>query len=217
MDFHSQTDVRACHDIREEPQRYIQSQYSASPTIAAILYQFRDAIKPDSDIRAFVKNYMSLETATGKGLDVLGRIIGITRTIQTADGEKTFTLADEKFRTLLKYKALANITDTSLATLNKMMGMIFPDLGLKVVQILHEAEKNGVKYNSYPMHLRWYTGATFTDEDIALFQTAGTLCLNAGVGFEVMAVSRDVFGFAGSDLQPFDNGVFYVDAVITGG
>lgn len=221
MDFLKTTnDVRASDDIREEIQEYIQSQYSASPTICALLRDFRNAISPTADIQAFIDNYMSLETAWGKGLDALGRIIGIGRTIRATmqDGtEKTFTLADEKYRTLLKYKALANILDTSLETLNRMLNYIFPELGISVVQIVVPAEYDGgVKYNSYPMHVRFYTEQEFDEEDWAIFYVGGTLCLNAGVGWSLVSIEGSVFGFRGSELQPFNQGRFWDGTIYEG-
>lgn len=208
MDFHSDRDVRACDNIREEPQDYIQSQYSESLTICKLLEDFRDDISPTADIQLFIKNVMSLETATGKGLDILGRIIGIERTISYKD--KSYTLTDDLYRSLLKYKALANITDTSLATLNKMTSILFPNDDIKVYAIIHEGEKDGKKYNTYPMHVRWFTDKELSTEEKALFNAGGTLTLNAGVGWEFLALDTStIFGFAGSGLQPFDCGRFF--------
>lgn len=208
MNFHATTDVRANPDIREEPQNYIQSQYSHSVTICRLLEKFRDEISPTADIRLFIDNVMSLDTAVGNGLDVLGRIIGIERTLSYKD--QSFTLNDDLYRSLLKYKALANITDTSLATLNKMTSILFPNDDIKVYAIIHEGEEDGKHYNKYPMHVRWYTNKDLTTEEKATFQAGGLLTLNAGVGWEFLAIDESsIFGFLGSSLQPFDCGRFF--------
>lgn len=209
MNFRSEAvDVRACDDIREEPQVYIQSQYSQSLTIAKLLDNFRNEILPDADINAFVQNVMQLDTAVGKGLDILGRIVGSERTISYKDS--TYTLSDENYRALLKYKALANITDTSLATLNKMMSILFPEDNISVYVILYGEEEAGTKFNDYPMHVRWLTDKQLTEEELVLFAVGGRLTLNAGVGWEFMAIDTStVFGFLGSDLQPFNQGRFF--------
>lgn len=209
MNFNSDADVRACDNIREELQEYIQSQYSNAVTICTLLETFREEILPDADIRSFVEEIMSLETATGKNLDVLGRVIGIGRTI-TGFYDDTYTLSDERYRDLLRYKALANITDTSLATLNKMMAKLFPSENIKVFNMLDLTTNGDMTYNGYPMHVRWITSATVDNETLALFVAGGTLCLSAGVGWELMPIDEDnVFGFNGSGLQPFNQGVFY--------
>lgn len=49
MNFNSDTDVRACDNIREELQEYIQSQYSNAVTICTLLETFREEILPDAN------------------------------------------------------------------------------------------------------------------------------------------------------------------------
>ena len=119
MNFYSDLDVREDDNVREELQPYILTQYSASPTITKLLSDFRDEIDTQADMATFEQNMFDIETASGIGLDIWGKIIGISRTIQLSDS--TVTLDDEHYRKLLMYKALANITDSSLATLNKLL------------------------------------------------------------------------------------------------
>ena len=112
MDFYSEDNVRADDNIRAELQPYIQSQYAASPTILKLLWDFRENISPEADIKTFYKNIVNIETATGKGLDVWGKIINLERSVMLDDGQRV-TLGDDDYRRLLIYKALANITDAS--------------------------------------------------------------------------------------------------------
>lgn len=216
MDFHRQEDVRASDDIRLEPQPYIQSQYSASPVIKQILDDFRSNIRPDADIQTFYKNMMDIKTATGVGLDTWGNIVGIARTIILDDDTK-ITLDDDFYRTLLMYKALANITDASLYTLNYMINKLFPQYNAMVFSVIIEAQdENGTYYNTYPMHVRWLFQRYLTDEELALFKVGGTLCVGAGVGWDLYQIDKEnVFGFAGSGLQPFNCGVFDPVGTIT--
>lgn len=204
MDFHGQEDVRASDDIRLEPQPYIQSQYSASPVIKQILDDFRSNIRPDADIQTFYKNMMDIKTATGVGLDTWGNIVGIARTIILDDDTK-ITLDDDFYRTLLMYKALANITDASLYTLNYMINKLFPQYNAMVFSVIIEAQdEKGTYYNTYPMHVRWLFQRYLTDEELALFKVGGTLCVGAGVGWDLYQIDKEnVFGFAGRGLQPF--------------
>ena len=76
----------------QDKQEYIQSQYSNSPTIKKILNDFRDAILPDVDIDTFYKNIMDIDTASGIGLDIWGRIVGIDRYIVVNDTTSTTPL-----------------------------------------------------------------------------------------------------------------------------
>lgn len=59
----------------------IQSQYGNSPTIKALARAMYEAINPAEDFQTFYDNIFNLDTATGIGLDIWGRILGIGREI----------------------------------------------------------------------------------------------------------------------------------------
>lgn len=206
MDFHSDLDVRECDNVREELQPYLLSQYSASPTIAKLLKDFSENIDPQADKELFMQKMMDIDTADGIGLDVWGNILNIGRTIEL--GNTLVTLDDSHYRKILKYKALANITEATTATLNKMLAILFEDIDAIVYNITIPATSGDDTYNSYPMHVRYILNGSVSTLDTALFELAGTLSLGAGVGFEVLTVGDDTFGFAGSGLQPFNQGTF---------
>ena len=96
------------------------------------------------------------------------------------------------YRTLLMYKALANITDASLYTLNYMINKLFPQYNAMVFSVIIEAQdKNGTYYNTYPMHVRWLFQRYLTDEELALFKVGGTLCVGAGVGWDLYQIDKE--------------------------
>lgn len=206
MDFRSDADVRECDDIREELQPYVLSQYSASPTITKLLKDFRDNIDTQADINLFMEKIMNIETAEGAGLDVWGNIVNISRTISL--NGNTITLDDTHFRKLLMYKALANITDSSLASLNRMLPLLFDDASFSVKNVIVEGTDGTQKYNQQPMRVRYTIDGYLSEMDAALFTVGGTLSLSAGVGWSLVAAVGKVFGFDGSGLQPFDRGTF---------
>jgi hypothetical protein len=80
----------------------IASQYANSPIILSIIDTMNDAIDPRFTIADFYTILWNLRTATGWGLDIWGRIVGVNRTVQMLDpsakyfGFKT-TPASEKF------------------------------------------------------------------------------------------------------------------------
>ena len=208
MNFNSETDVRECDDIREELQPYLLSQYSASPTISKILKDFRTEIDAQPAKELFIKKIMDIDTAEGMGLDIWGNIVNIGRTITFQNGEKV-TLDDTHYRKLLMYKALANITDASLATLNRMMPLLFDDViprafnrNVPITMI------DGTTYNSAPMHVVWVLDGEMSKLDLAVFALAGTMSLGAGVGWSIVNIPDGVFGFDGSELNPFNQGTF---------
>lgn len=196
----------------EENQPYIQSQYGASPVIKKILNGFRMEIDPAGDIDLFQKNVMNVNSAQGVGLDIWGNIVGVERTIRLDDGT-TVTLDDENFRNYIKFKAYANISDASLATLNRMGQVLYNDDTLLAVNVLTPTTNGeGAYYNATPMRIRFtWRGNDVDDVRRALFEKGIVNCLAAGVGYTVGVITKDpLFGFKGSGLQPFNNGAFGV-------
>ena len=208
MNFNSNADLRECDDIREELQPYVLSQYSASPTITTILKNFRNEIDPQADIELFYEKIMNIDTAEGVGLDIWGRILGIQRNILLLDNTTVYTLNDDRYRKLLMFKALANITNASLATLNKMLTIL---LGIEVIaknRYIPGTLASGEHYNQAPMHVNFTFVENADDIDRAVVVRGIILCLGAGVGWSVSFVNDNIFGFKNSELQPFNQGVF---------
>ena len=163
MNFHTDTDVRECDDVREELQPYILTQYSGSPTIVQLLSDFRDNIDPQADINLFIEKVMNIDTAEGIGLDILGKIIGMARVVQY--GGQTITLTDNLYRRLLMYKAFANISDSTMATMNKMLYLLFGENLMFAKNLIVEARNGDEYYNSFPMHVRFTALRDLTEEE----------------------------------------------------
>lgn len=206
MNFHSNTDVRECDDVREELQPYILTQYSGSPTITQLLSDFRDNIDPQADINLFIEKVMNIDTAEGIGLDILGRIIGMSRIVRY--GGETITLTDNLYRRLLMYKAFANISDSTMAMMNKMLNLLFGENLMFAKNLIVEAQNGDEYYNSFPMHVRFTALRDLTEEEKILFALGATLNLSAGVGWSLVVNQSRVFGFKNSNLMPFNCGVF---------
>lgn len=134
------------------------SQYANSPRLTAILVDFFECVDQTADVDAFFDLVMNLNTAQGYGLDVWGRIVGVSRTLTvststffgfaqqapTVDdfapgGRSPFysgtpatdnvDLTDVAFRTLILAKALSNISDGSIASINQILLTLFPARG----------------------------------------------------------------------------------------
>ena len=118
------------------------------------------------------------------GLDTWGEILVIGRTITDPINGKKFTLEDDEYRSLLYYKALANITDASLATLNYMLNKLFPELGGVVFNVIDEKQSRGrdVLQIHYPMHVRFIFFTMYlTDVQFAIrFRIGANLIVGAG-------------------------------------
>ena len=127
----------------------ILSQYANSPALLAIIDKANSAIDPATNINAFYNSLWNINTATGYGLDVWGRIVGISRFVQVKSQADTFgfqtggspehslpfndgvftagstatdtyQLADGIYRSLILFKAFVNIAATNIPTLNKI-------------------------------------------------------------------------------------------------
>lgn len=221
--FRGTVDIRALPDIRRGllyPYTVI-SQYDNSPILHALLGGVERTIDPFVDIQKFFYTVFNPHTASGWGLDCWGRIVGIGRQLtlrgsDTAFGfhgsdlqpfdqgtfwndnaTSTYTLADEAFRQLIFYKAGINLTDGTLASLNRIMQTMFSSRGK--VCVLHIGT----------MRIRFFFDFWLRPFERALVSREDVPPKPAGVGFDIYDTPRaETFGFAGSDLQPFNRGIF---------
>ena len=201
----------------------VQSQYATSKRMRAVIDAFWQAINPKSDIDLLYRKLVNPRTAEGYGLDVWGRIVAIGRAYLAVEDDTPYfgfdppegvknerlnsfgnapfykqvmgkvRLADTMFRTYVFLKALINISNSSLASLNQAVKLLFPDAD---IQILHTGT----------MVLRVLILSPLSESDKAALDNLPWL--PAGVGLEMYQVITPTFGFAGTGLQNFDNGTF---------
>jgi hypothetical protein len=131
------------------------SQYANSPIITQLVQNMFDNLDPSANLNNFYDLLWNIDTAVGHGLDVWGRIIGVSRIVSVAvetdfwgfqeagdaepfnqgtffsgtDLTENFILADDAYRVLLFAKALANITDGSIPAMNQLLLNLFPGRG----------------------------------------------------------------------------------------
>lgn len=208
-------------------QETIISQYANSPHIKGIIEQFGQEIDPTSDIAQFFLKVFDPRTAEGFGLDIWGDIVGIGREIEVDTEEffglygqnlqnfdnapyfyegatKIFRLADEAYRELIFLKAFANISDATMPSIKYVLNSLIPN---GAIAITAEHMKLRVVFLSY--EVQPYT--------MAIFKQYGLMNLGAGVGWEYYIIDpAETFGFAGSDMQNFDNGIFAPYGVVQG-
>ena len=205
----------------------IQSQYSASPAIKALAESARVRIAPDADIDLFYRMIFDIDTAQGVGLDIWGRILGIGRNLEVEetgdwfgfnradyepfdqdvfyDGVKLtnlFRLTDNAYRSLLLWKAMANIACADAATLNNLLQGLFPGENIAV-------------YETGVMAIELYIYFPLEPWQRALLREYGLLARGAGVGFKWVEIPYPVFGFAEADYDPFDTSPFWEPGYIS--
>lgn len=204
----------------------IQSQYAASPNMLALLVSKAALADPGKDVMLYYQSIFDPKTAQGVGLDIWGRIVGAVRTIDPKESRwfgfrqglwepfsqapfwsagsafVTQDLDDEGFRTLIFWKAAANIAEATAPALNGLLHKLFPGEGIAVIEV-------GV------MHIRVVSRFALESANEAIFRRYGLLAKGAGVGVEWLAVPGDVLGFDGSGLAPFNQAPFWVGQIIS--
>lgn len=206
-------------------QATIYSQYSNSPVIQALLAAFNAEMDPQVNINGFYNLMWNVSTAQGYGLDVWGRIVGVTRYVQLATvnffgfqeqagsnpfgqqsfylgtaGGTTYALTDAAFLVLILAKALANISNCSIATYNTILRELFP------------GEGNAYVSDTGAMTERLTFEFALTPVQLAILKQSGAIQAPTGVGFTIMQVAVPfTFGFAeaGYSAQSFNNGAFF--------
>ena len=201
----------------------VQSQYATSKRMRAVIDAFWQAINPKSDIDLLYRKLVNPRTAEGVGLGVWGRIVAIGRSYLAVEDDTPYfgfdppegvknerlnsfgnapfykqvmgkvRLADTMYRTYVFLKALINISNSSLASLNQAVKLLFPDAD---IQILHTGT----------MVLRVLVLSPLSESDKAALDNLSWI--PAGVGLEMYQVVTPTFGFAGTGLKNFNNGTF---------
>ena len=133
--------------------RTIISQYANSPGIWSLIESFDAAVDPYALLNAFFDNIWNVDTAQGYGLDVWGRIVGVSRVLQVPSGKffgfaeaadntyevpfnqgpfyngwqstSNYMLTDTAFLTLILAKAMFNISNGSIASTNAILMELF--------------------------------------------------------------------------------------------
>lgn len=205
----------------------IMSQYAHSPAILGIIGGLNDALDPQYFIDDFYEYVYRLSTAKGFGLDIWADKVGVSRNAPLADpNAKTFgfetkptqepnftpfnvapfsdggqfasyQLTDDMLRRLIIIKAATNIVYATALNINKLLEMIF----------------NGRRaYYKITGHMTAEYVFEFELDDFEklIVYTFKMLPQPCGVGISYKEINIDqTFGFKGSELSNFNNGVFY--------
>ena len=202
-------------------------QYAASPRLRQIISYNTEYFKTEW-VEDFYNIVWNIDTAQGFGLDIWGRIVGLENGrylrievgdyfgFNTSNGNQSwqtfgfgtlypgspetdvFELADPAFRVLIKTKALANIVDTTMPSLNRSLKQLFPDRGRCWV---NDLQNMGIRYVfEFPLE-PWELSVITRD----------TLPRPGGVLATILtAPTSGGFGFAeaGEGSEPLNQGTF---------
>jgi hypothetical protein len=195
QDFLQVDDVREMSNVLDKTSTVLQSQYAASKRIGNLGKFFQKEIDATENIELLKEEVADMESAAGVFLDWWGERVGVTRYIKV-NGEYV-RLDDDYYRFLLFYRARCNLSDSTCATMNRMLSQLtserifvvdYQDMTLQSIVII----------------------GSISDLMATILQTYGLLNRPAGVmtNFIIIYPDEQIFGFEGSELQPFDQGVF---------
>ena len=185
----------------------ILSQFANSPTIMQLVTNLNGYIDPSADIDAFYNLLWNVNTAVGYGLDVWGRIVGVGRVLKlpTADFfgwghgagasglgwsqaifyhgnafTANYAMLDGPYRALILAKALANISDATIPSINQILINLFGAAGpLPVVGNCYCTDDGS-------MTMTFTFGSTLTAIQRAIVTQSGVLPRPAGVAATVV-------------------------------
>jgi hypothetical protein len=179
------------------------SQYANSPIINQLIDNFNDYVDPYINIDNFYNLLWEVDSAVGYGLDVWGRIVGVGRVLAVAQGKylgfeeatnvsadpynqspmysgqtttSNFALADDAYRTLIFAKALSNISDGSIPSINQILLNLFPGRG------------NCYVVDGSNMTMTYYFTFLLTPVESAIVSQSGILPKPVGVSATVVQI-----------------------------
>lgn len=198
----------------------LMSQYANSPRIVSIISGAWDSLDSTLMTDDFYRLVFNLHTAEGYGLDIWGRIVGVSREVNITDpegkyfgfsdgfypfneypfssggqGADTWPLTDHAYRDLIFLKAISNIVYATAPNINALLRYAF-------------------KGNSYFLIHNNMTASYVFEFFLSPFErhiVYNTDILPRPCGVEINYIEQDpsqVFGFYGTGFAPFNQGVF---------
>lgn len=195
QNFEDVADVDAMADVSSLASAAIQSQYSHSQQFQNLSLAVRDGIDATKDVDKFHQAIADPQTAYGVFLDWWGKRVGVDRYIKV-NGEYV-RFDDDYYRFLIFYRALCNIANATADATNRLLSML-TDTVVFVVDYQDMAISSVVIIGAIP------------DMQSQILSIYGLLNRPAGVlaNYLIIYPDEQIFGFEGSQLLPFNQGVF---------
>ncbi len=203
----------------------IQSQYSNSPRLLSLIQGLNSIFDNENNILLFYEKCFNPRTAEGIALDNWGNIVGIERAVEVLESDffgfqgqnmegfdnaafynenlkNNYEFSDEAYRMLILIKSAINITRHDAKSINSILKQIFSSRNVYVLEI-------------DTMHIRYVFGFELEDYERAIIEKIKLLPRPCGVSFEYYEIfEEETFGFYGSELENFDNGLFAFQDIV---
>lgn len=136
-----------------EVSRTIMAQYANAPRLCGLIDRMNTAIDPQIIFDRFYDEVWNINTAKGYGLDIWGRIVGLSRMMPVitnlyfgfaeetilfirpfnqapfyngeVNGDGYVTLSDKLYRSLILAKAFSNICSATISDMNRILRFLF--------------------------------------------------------------------------------------------
>ena len=203
----------------------IVSQYANSPTLVQLIENMNGYIDPQADFDAFYDFVWNIETAQAWGLDILGRIVNVSRQLNIpgavlnfgfkegvnyqpfgqaplyagTPASTVYSLSDDAYRTLILMKALLNISNNTAPAINQLLKNLFAGRGRCYVT------------DTGQMQIRFVFEFALFPYEIAILTQSNAVPRPAAVLAQVMQLDLpNTFGFKeGQVFQAFGHGVLF--------
>jgi hypothetical protein len=178
----------------------ILAQYANSPILTTLIGNFQQYLDQTVNYEMLFDDIWNINTAQGPGLDVWGRIVGVQRVLAVANtvyfgfaealpgvgtfgqspfysgqtATSNFALSDSAFRTLIFAKALSNISNGSIPSINQILLSLFPNRG------------NCYVIDGLNMTMTYFFNFALTPVETAIVAASGILPKSVGVAASVV-------------------------------
>lgn len=148
---------------------------------------------------SFVTEILDFDTCIPAALDYYwGKVFKLSRTFTDDEGNE-FSLSDAQFRTLIKIRAFGTRWNGSALMMNEFLKELYGDRGT-----VYMVDRQNMTVQTYVFlfQLEPWERYLFIEKDV--------LPRPAGIGTAIYEITtEDTFGFHNTELQPFNQGVFW--------
>jgi hypothetical protein len=179
------------------------SQYANSPILTQLIANMDEYLDLTANLDEFYDMIFNVASAQGYGLDVWGKIVDVSRTLDVQGNSEflgfheagiganplntepffsgqqitnNFILSDSAYRVLIFAKALANICDGSIPAINQILLRLFPNRG------------NCFVTDGLNMSMTYTFKFTLTQVELAIVAQSGALPKPTGVSVTVVSI-----------------------------
>jgi len=148
---------------------------------------------------SFVSEILDFDTCIPAALDYYwGKVFKLSRAFTDGNGNE-FRLSDAQFRTLIKIRAFGSRWDGSAFMMNEFLKELYRNRGT-----VYMVDRQNMTVQTYVFLF------TLEPWERYLFIEKDVLPRPAGIGTAIYEITtEDTFGFHNTELQPFNEGVFW--------